>query len=95
MESFNELVANFSCQINNQMEEYIVQVVNDYNLDRGIIVNTKKITEALEKQIPKKPLYGTVSRDMACHCPVCMEFVCFRDTHKSNFCSYCGQKLDW
>ena len=55
----------------------------------------EKLDELEEKQIAKKPLGGTVSRDMACYCPICMNFVCFRDTHKSNYCSTCGQKLDW
>lgn len=50
---------------------------------------------ALEKQTPKKIIGGTVSRDMACHCPICMEFVGFADMSKSNYCSHCGQKLTW
>ena len=51
--------------------------------------------QALEKQIPKGILRGTVTRDMACYCPNCKEFVCFEDTKKHNYCPSCGQKLDW
>lgn len=90
-----KIVASISYQVNNDMEDFIVRVVNDYNMDSSIVVNAKKITEALEKQIPKKPLGGTVNRDMAVYCPICMNFVCFADTHRSNYCSECGQKLDW
>lgn len=46
--------------------------------------------EALEKQIPKKPNihegFMTVAR-----CPVCNEITAF----KNEYCSGCGQKLDW
>ena len=50
---------------------------------------------ALEKQIPKKILRGTVKRDMACYCPNCKEFVCFEDTEKHSYCPNCGQRLEW
>lgn len=51
--------------------------------------------KALEKQIPKKPLYAVVSRDDAVHCPICECFVCFRGAKEYNYCPKCGQKLDW
>lgn len=50
--------------------------------------------DALEKQIPKKPLFF----DSVPHarCPVCKCSVkLFADAHESHFCLYCGQKLDW
>ena len=50
---------------------------------------------ALEKQIPKKILRGTVERDMACYCPNCKEFVCFEDADKHSYCHNCGQRLEW
>lgn len=51
--------------------------------------------KALEKQIAKKPIYPTISRDMATYCPTCNKFVCFRDTSRFKYCQTCGQKLDW
>ena len=50
--------------------------------------------EALEKQIPKKPLYtnkGTVTR-----CPVCeaIHLRCISSV-EVDYCSRCGQAIDW
>lgn len=54
----------------------------------------KVVLNALEKQIPKKPLdiegdytalYGS--------CPNCKNIVCDNEDYK--FCNECGQALDW
>ena len=50
---------------------------------------------AMEKQIPKKPLYSVVNRDDAVHCSACGEFACFRDAYRYNYCPKCGQAIDW
>lgn len=51
--------------------------------------------EALEKQIPQKPLdFG----DKAYLCPICRRNNFYDGTetlNKTNFCNYCGQALDW
>ena len=49
--------------------------------------------EALEKQMPKKPIEKYVDHDdaEAGLCPFCNEGV----DEKMNFCSYCGQAIDW
>lgn len=53
---------------------------------------------ALEKQIPKKPVHNTIDR---CNCcPVCGSPFTFYGAYrtfeyKSHFCSYCGQSIDW
>lgn len=60
--------------------------------------------EAMEKQIPKKPVY----KDEPCvypdrtemikclHCPDCGELLNYRyTTKKLPFCAKCGQRLDW
>ena len=51
--------------------------------------------EALEKQIPKKPYFGTVHNDTAYYCGGCKNFVGFYDTRIYEYCHNCGQKLDW
>lgn len=50
--------------------------------------------EALDKQIPRKPIYtnkGTVMR-----CPICkaIHFHCLPSI-EVDYCSRCGQALDW
>lgn len=51
----------------------------------------KMITEALEKQIPKKPNrgYGIFYSEDARFCPVC------GDPSSNTYCRTCGQRLDW
>lgn len=51
--------------------------------------------EALEKQIPKKPLFGTVLKDTAYHCGSCKNFIGYYDRRIYEYCHNCGQKLDW
>ena len=46
---------------------------------------------ALEKQIPKKPKYIEGDYDMPL-CPSCGLSV---DENEENYCSCCGQALDW
>lgn len=47
--------------------------------------------QALEKQIPKKPLQKPYMVQGAVICPIC-EFVVLK---ADNYCSHCGQNLDW
>lgn len=55
----------------------------------------EKCVEALEKQIPQKPLdFG----DKAYLCPTCRRNNFYDGTetlNKTYFCNYCGQALDW
>jgi hypothetical protein len=54
---------------------------------------TRMAIQALEKQIPKKPL-----KDYCWHCPRCEEEA-YWDTdygqQKFRYCHNCGQKIDW
>ena len=50
------------------------------------------LKEAVEKQIPKKPiikLHGTTGWNTKEYCPVCKAMV------HSNYCCKCGQALEW
>ena len=51
--------------------------------------NMEMIVQALEKQIPKKP--KTDDRYIMYICPCCNDFI--KVNH--NYCTNCGQKLDW
>ena len=48
--------------------------------------------EALEKQIPKKPIMRKDVAETYYICPECEWEV---DKFDDNYCSDCGQKLDW
>ena len=54
--------------------------------------------DALEKQIPKRPIYGSTHK-LNC-CPVCDNAFTFYGAYRTfstmpNFCDYCGQAIDW
>lgn len=63
------------------------------------IVGTDELEEfniaisALEKQIPKKPI--TYQQTHRADCPVCKNTVRGIDKPFGDWCSHCGQKLDW
>ena len=53
----------------------------------------KSVIEAREKQIAKKPItYPTTNR---ADCPICLNTVRGIDKPFGNYCSKCGQRLDW
>lgn len=52
----------------------------------------KTAKEALEKQIPRKPVENGY-RDGELVCPYCGSEL--DDIYKPRFCDYCGQRLDW
>lgn len=66
----------------------IVQDVEDLNNAYDVAIN------ALEKQIPKKPIeidtYGEYYK-----CPICNKYAVDNFGCNYKFCRECGQKLDW
>ena len=53
--------------------------------------------KALEKQIPKKVIFGDDEQDSIC-CPNCKGELLSMDWYdhwKCNYCEFCGQALDW
>ena len=54
--------------------------------------SVKVIADALEKQIPKKPIMRKDVAETYYICPECEWGV---DKFDDNYCSDCGQKLDW
>lgn len=67
----------------------VEQAMTEYTLPIGMTLQ-----EAVEKQIPKRPLWV----DSVPHgrCPVCRNVVAaYMDSPKLSYCYYCGQALDW
>lgn len=107
MDSINKIVMNLTCQVNNDIEDFIVRSVQEYGMNETVVVNAKKIYEALEKQIPKKVVrvkLRPTEWGSGVYCPVCeseqTQTVFFTDDgtepdEKTTWCSQCGQKLDW
>lgn len=51
----------------------------------------EKVIQALEKQVPQKPLAFRADYK----CPICDKTFMFGNSIKPNYCKRCGQKLDW
>lgn len=91
----NTITRNLSLQIDNAIEEFIVRSVQEYGMNEGITVNAKKIYEALEKQVAKKPtrICNPNTRKLERYeCPCCHKYLCYREL---SYCGLCGQKIDW
>lgn len=85
-------------------ERYEDAVVNQIAMEAKLagvadctVLNKAAILEALNKQIPKKPIRDSLA-DRAC--PVCDAYIPFdalndRLSDAPKFCKHCGQALDW
>ena len=80
--------------------EIAEQVYSDTAKFNELLELNKIVSEALEKQIPKKPVLektkGIVGIDMW-HCPVCDEEI-ISDWNRdiaNPYCHLCGQRLNW
>lgn len=71
------------------VESGVEQAMKECELTIGMTLK-----EAVEKQIPKKPIhYDSVPHD---RCPNCRNAVkVFCDAHEYHYCLYCGQRLKW
>ena len=71
----------------------LLNSVSIYHIDKYTTYAIDLAIEALDKQILKKPIekYTDYDGTEAGLCPFCNEGV----DEKMNFCSYCGQAIDW
>lgn len=66
---------------------------------KDTIENSTIIIEALERQLPKRVNYegafinSGFTRYQMAKCPTCERW--YRSNDENNYCSGCGQKLDW
>ena len=94
----SNLIQKIQVSMQENLEDAVCDAIAKEARAQGItdlfVLDKKRIMSALERQIPKKPLFF----DSVPHarCPVCKCSVkLFADAHESHFCLYCGQKLDW
>ena len=91
IENLNEIKENFKViLINKNLDGKASDDVKELEFDFDRAIN------ALEKQIPKKPKMRHIEKydgynDGWCSC--CEAYVI--EENNKNFCSECGQKLDW
>lgn len=75
----------------------ISEVINKKNVTFEQIKALNLAKSILEKQIPKKVIYGYDDQDDIL-CPNCKEIIGYMDSYTTGidkYCSECGQMLDW
>lgn len=77
------------------MRENYNETIKNLQTIYGVPMTVRLTIEALEKQIPKKPVkkYFGYFLDFLDTCPYC-EHV-YNTNEKYSYCPNCGQKLDW
>ena len=93
----SEALIHLKC-ITKQLDNGWIPVSERLPCDTATELAYEGLQKALEKQTPKKPIYKFTDStgDMFYDCQVCGEYVTHSGTQaKKNFCSNCGQRLDW
>ena len=68
----------------------------EIEIDQEFINTLYEAKEALDKQVGKKPNMITENEIGYYECPNCNKKIGTNImVYKSNYCQYCGQKLDW
>lgn len=93
-ESISEACVKWKKDLDNAILGEIKQKAIEHGIKTEYVLNEKAIINALEKQIPKKPI---ADNDGWLCCPNCHEtFPMFDSLHKRLwYCGGCGQRLDW
>ena len=76
-----------------------IELARKYDLDPDYIEILEVASEALKRQMPKKPNNDIFDEK---RCPICLERAIFQTwkhgypvTVKMKFCQNCGQAIDW
>lgn len=81
--------------IEHEITRMLVATAKEEHKER-VFTAHKMAIEALEKQIPQKPIERWTGDGWVIKCPVCGKF--FDDSEYEwvrQFCGGCGQKIDW
>ena len=73
--------------VDNAILGEIRKIAVENNIETEIILNEKAIVNALAKATAVPPRNGGWL-----YCPVCGKDICLE---KPNYCSVCGQRIDW
>lgn len=94
----SEVCVKWQKDIENAILGEIKQKAIDNGIKTEYVLNEKAIINALEKQIPKKPIED---RYPWCICPNCGGSVYLKNIQEhifvdeTSYCEHCGQALDW
>ncbi len=104
--TIEKIIVERNKTVDNAILGEIQQIAVENGIETKIILNEKAIVNALQKQIPKRPIfydtkfrqrgqrYGElVTIERAYNCPNCNCTVW--GTDKDTNCHHCGQALDW
>ena len=99
-----DIFAETYCSAKNDMTEAraadLLRYMEDYTDDEKMLQAAEMAVKALELQDPSKPETSEELEDLTidCYCPRCKKLVSWSGSSRAaepNYCSRCGQKLDW
>lgn len=81
------------CCIKSFTDDTVCEECDNYDrCDRTMVIdNTRTAIEALEKQLPKKPIVVSNSLYNKYQCPRCNDYICDGEP----ICLKCKQPIDW
>ena len=87
----NNVVAMRAKAINDCACGVIRDIATEQGLDTEIILYEENIVKAIANYTPQKPIEDGYY-DLPCVCPSCCVYL---GKNKPNYCSHCGQRIDW
>lgn len=102
MKMMNDVINRINMSVDNTIEDFLVRSVREeaYKTKTDIIINARKILEAVQKQIPKNPILeadGYADGELVYdtwYCPNCDKSYEV-DYDSYDFCPNCGQHILW
>ena len=87
----SQTLEKITIQRNKYVDDLIMgeveKIIKDYCIETKISLNEVAIAKALERATPKPPY-----ENGWLYCPVCGKDIC---VDRPNYCSECGQRIDW
>ena len=88
---------------NKAVDSAVIMEIQKIAVENGIetkfVLNEKNIIDAIKKQIPIGHHHTRIDKikDKAriSICPSCLGCIITKEKEYPNFCTWCGQKLDW
>lgn len=95
MDDFTKFIVSVCAKRSKAINDCTCSVIRDIATEQGIdteiIIYDENIVKAIANYTPQKPIEDGYY-DLPCVCPSCgMDL----GKNKPNYCSHCGQRLDW
>lgn len=97
MDYMASMIEKITIERNKKVDSAILgesqKIATENGIETKIVLNEKKVADALRKQIPQKPIYWCNKLYICPNCHIA-EYIKQRDA-LDTYCGFCGQKIDW